>query len=142
MLNIIDTIRLKLKVGQNSPTPAIASVLGQRGVNIMKFLQQFNTLVKGIEQGCDVVIVAHIYQNKSFKIIVKGRPASDLLKEAMQLSKGSAEPGKVFVGSLTLDQVREIAKLKMCNVHTRTLQGMVNMLLGTAYSMGIKVLVE
>ncbi len=141
MLNIEGAVqvRLKLDVGQMAPTPAIASVLGSRGVNIMKFLQEFNQLVKSYDAGCKVIVIAYIFKDKKFKIIIKGRPAADLLKEEAKLQKGSSEPGKVFSGTLTMEQVRKVAEAKIGNVHTRDLDGMVSMLVGTARSMGMRI---
>ncbi|MBQ4875576.1 MAG: 50S ribosomal protein L11 [Rickettsiaceae bacterium H1] len=139
MVNLSSVVRLKLKVGQMSPNPAIASVLGQRGVNIMKFLQQFNSLVKDYQQNCNVIILAKIFKDKNFDIIIKGRPSADLLKEKAGLSKGSSEPGKVSKGKLTMLEINEIAELKAKNIHNKNLSGIVKMLLGTAYSIGIIV---
>lgn len=133
------SVRLKIKVGQMSPTPAIASALGQRGVQIIKFLQDFNVLVKGEADGKGVIITADIFQDKSYKILVKGRPISDLLKESASLEKGSSEPGKSVVAQLTMDQIKDVAVAKQKYLKTKCLESMIKMVLGTAYSIGIKV---
>ena len=140
MLSVVGVVRLKLKVGQMAPTPAIASALGQRGVNIMKFLQTFNSLVAQHKPDCVVIVLAQIYQNKSFDIIIKGRPSADLLKEACGLSKGSSEPGKVNGGVLTMEQLMDIAQIKAQTVHNKCMKGVIRMLIGTAHSIGINIL--
>lgn len=142
MLKAISIIRLRLQVGQMAPTPAIASALGQRGVNIMKFLQSFNSLMKDESKGSNVIVIAHIFQNKTFTIIVKGRTVADLLKEAAGISKGSSEPGKVRQGNLTMSQIIEVAKMKSKNMRNKTEKGLIKMLIGTARSIGIEILEE
>ena len=132
-------VRLRLDVGQKAPTPAIASVLGSRGVNIMKFLQEFNALVKGFAPGCRVGVIADIFKDKKFKIDVRGPSVADLLKEAAKLSKGSSEPGKVLEGVVTKDQIRKIAEGKMKVMHARNVEGVMKMVMGTARSMGMRV---
>ncbi len=140
MSEIVAKVRLKLKVGQMAPTPAIASALGQRGVNIIKCLQAFNALAeKEYSKDSSVIVLISIFKNKDFKIKLNGNPTADLLKKAAKLSSGSAEPGKSQVGSLTMEQILEVAQVKAKNMHNKVMGGVVSMLVGTARSIGIKV---
>lgn len=142
MSGVLSVVRLRLKVGQMAPTPAIASALGQRGVNIMKFLQNFNSLVKDYKVDSRVIVLAKIFKNKTFEIFVKGRPLADLLKEKADLSKGSSEPGKIQIGEIDMSQVVQIAQIKMERMHSKGIDGMVRMVLGTARSIGMKVVYD
>ena len=133
-------VNLKIPAGQSSPSPAIASALGQRGVNIVKFFEEFAALTsKGFEPGKTLIVVVFVKKNKAFKIIIKGRPLSDMIKEALKITKGSATPGKNFVSSIDDDIAELIAKEKLPFTNAYDEAAAINMVFGTARSMGIKI---
>ncbi len=136
--NIVEIIKMKLKVGQSAPTPSISSVLGPRGINPMKFLQEFNSSFQD-KQSYEVIVNVQIHKDKTFKIVLKGRPSSQLIKEAINLPKGSSTPGKDQKGIITMDQLHKIAKLKIENIHSKNIDGVIRMLIGTARSIGVDV---
>jgi large subunit ribosomal protein L11 len=115
--------------------------LGQRGVNIMEFCKAFNakTQASGVEAGTPLPVVITVYTDRSFSFITKTPPAAYLLQKAAKLKKGSTTPGREFVGSVTMDQVRQIAELKMQDLSANDIESAARIIEGSARSMGLKV---
>lgn len=132
-------IKLQVPAGQANPSPPIGPALGQRGVNIMEFCKAFNASTGGMEAGMPIPTVITVYADRSFSFVTKTPPASILLKRAANLAKGSAEPNKSKVGTVTAKQVEEIAKTKLPDLNTETLEAAMASVRGTARSMGIDV---
>ena len=132
------TIKLYCPAGQANPAPPVGPALGQHGVNIMEFCKSFNERTKGRE-GLTLPAVITIYEDRSFDFIVKSPPSAVLLKRACGVAKASGEPNKTKVGKVTLAQIREIAQEKAKDLNSKNPQGAVNIIKGTARSMGIEV---
>ncbi|MBI2083983.1 MAG: 50S ribosomal protein L11 [Deltaproteobacteria bacterium] len=132
-------VKLQCPAGQANPAPPVGPALGQHGVNIMEFCKQFNAKTQKMEPGLVTPVVITIYQDRSFSFILKTPPASVLLKKAAKVEKGSGEPNKAKVGSVTVKQVEEIAKMKMPDLNVNTLEAAIKTVAGTARSMGIEV---
>ena len=135
---VIANIKLQVPAGQANPSPPIGPALGQHGVNIMEFCKAFNAKTQG-QEGMIIPVVITVYADRSFSFITKTPPASVLLKKAAKIAKGSSEPNRVKVGKVTMEQVEEIAKLKMPDLNARDLQAAIRIIIGTARSMGIEV---
>ncbi len=135
---VIDKLKLQIPAGKANPSPPVGPALGQRGVNIMEFCKAFNAATQN--EG-DVIIpaVITVYADHSFSFITKTPPASLLLKKAAGLSKGSAEPNKDKVGTVSSAQVQEIAEAKMADLNANDIQAAMKIIAGTARSMGITV---
>ncbi|MGB1547927.1 MAG: 50S ribosomal protein L11 [Alphaproteobacteria bacterium] len=133
-------IKLQIPAGQANPSPPIGPALGQRGVNIMEFCKAFNAETQNVEQGMPVPTVITVYADRSFSFITKTPPASYFLKRAAKLAKGAAKAGRDPIGSVTMDQVREIAEKKMADLNANDIDAAVQMIAGSARSMGIEVL--
>ena len=132
-------IKLQVKAGQANPSPPIGPALGQRGVNIMEFCKQFNAATANLEPGMPIPTVITVYADRSFTFATKSPPATYFIKKAAKLDKGSAAPSKTNVGSITMDQLREIAQAKMKDLNANDLDAATKMLVGSAKSMGIAV---
>ena len=132
-------INLQVPAGQANPSPPIGPALGQRGVNIMEFCKAFNAKSKDTEQGTPIPVTITVYSDRSFSFVMRTPPASFFLKKAAKLGSGSKEPGRTMVGKVTMDQVREIAKLKMKDLNALDADGAMKVIAGTARSMGIVV---
>ncbi|MCH8126010.1 MAG: 50S ribosomal protein L11 [Bacteroidetes bacterium] len=135
---VIGLIKLQLPAGSATPSPPVGPALGQHGVNIMEFCKAFNSKTQD-KQGLIIPAVITVYADRSFSFITKTPPAAVLLKKAAGLEKGSGEPNKEKVGNVTLDQVKEIAELKMPDLNANDIDAAVLMIKGTARSMGIVV---
>ena len=135
---IIGQIKLQVTAGQANPAPPVGPALGAKGVNIMQFCQQFNEQTKDL-QGTKVPVVITVYNDRSFTFIVKSPPAPVLLLKALKLAKGSPNSIETKVGKVTVEQLEEIAKVKMNDLNANTLESAVSMISGTARSMGIEV---
>ena len=135
---VVGMIKLQIPAGQANPSPPVGPALGQHGVNIMEFCKAFNAKTQQ-QQGMIIPVVITVYADRSFSFITKTPPASDLLKKAAKIEKGSGEPNKNKVGSVTLAQVEEIAKLKMVDLNAKTLEAAVKIIAGSARSMGVEV---
>ena len=135
---IIAQVKLQIPAGNANPAPPVGPALGQHGVNIMGFCKDFNAKTKG-QEGFIIPVVITVYANRSFSFITKTPPASDLLKKAAGLAKGSGEPNKNKVGKVTMKQVEEIAKTKMPDLNTKSMDSAVRIILGSARSMGLEV---
>lgn len=131
-------VKLQVPAGQATPAPPVGPALGQHGVNIMDFVRQFNDKTKD-QQGMIIPVVISIFEDKSFSFITKTPPAAILLKKAAKLAKGSGEPNRNKVGTVTESQIEEIAKLKMPDLNAASLESAKSMIRGTARSMGILV---
>ena len=131
-------VKLQCPAGQATPAPPVGPALGQHGVNIMDFCRQFNDRTKE-QQGLIIPVVISVYEDRTFSFITKTPPAAVLLKRAAKLAKASGEPNKNKVGSVTKEQVREIAQLKMPDLNAASVDSAMRMVAGTARSMGILV---
>ncbi len=129
-------IKLQIRGGQANPSPPVGPALGAKGVNIMDFCKQFNAKTQD-QPGKVLPVVITVFTDKSFTFIVKTPPAAILLLEAAKLKSGSAEPNRVKVASVTWDQVKEIAEIKMPDLNAFTVESGMKMVAGTARSMGI-----
>ncbi len=135
---IIGMIKLQLPAGNATPSPPVGPALGQHGVNIMEFCKAFNAKTQD-KQGLIIPAVITVYADRSFSFITKTPPAAVLLTKAAGLEKGSSEPNKNKVGKVTMQQVREIAELKMPDLNAHDVNAAISMVMGTARSMGILV---
>lgn len=131
-------LNLQAPGGQATPGPPIGPALGQHGVNIGQFVQQFNAASASLN-GMPVGVVITIYADRSFSFEVKSPPAAVLLKEAAKLEKASGTAGREMIGMVTQGQVREIAERKLAHLNTTSLEAACRMIEGTARSMGIEV---
>ncbi|CCQ74620.1 50S ribosomal protein L11 [Magnetospira sp. QH-2] len=132
-------IKLQIAAGQANPSPPVGPALGQAGVNIMEFCKAFNASTQQMEQGMPIPVVITVYADKSFTFVTKSPPASFFIKKAAGLSKGSSNPGVELNGTVTVEQLREIAEQKKADLNSNDVEGAVAMLAGTARSMGIEV---
>ena len=135
---VIAEVKLQIPAGQANPSPPVGPALGQRGVNIMEFCKAFNARTQS-QAGMIIPVLITVYADRSFTFITKTPPASVLLKKAAGLDKGSKEPGKTKVGTVTRAQVSEIAKLKMPDLTVNSLEAAERTVAGTARSMGLEV---
>src|SRR5271157_740332 len=133
------TVKLQLPAAKATPAPPVGTALGPHGVNIMDFCKQFNAKTAKEPDGMIIPVLVTIYSDRSFTFIMKTPPASELLKRAAGIVKGSPEPNRNKVGKLTLKQVEEIAKLKLPDLNARDLAAAVATIKGTARSIGIDV---
>lgn len=131
-------VRLQVKGGQANPAPPIGPALGSKGVNIMDFCKQFNARTQD-KMGKVLPVVLTVYSDKSFEFIIKTPPVAIQLVEAAKIQKGSAEPNRKKVGSVSWDQVRTIATEKMPDLNCFTIESAMKLVAGTARSMGITV---
>jgi len=131
-------IKLQIPAGQATPSPPVGPALGQHGVNIMDFCKAFNAETQG-KEGMIIPVIISVYKNKTFSFITKSPPASILLKQAASIAKGSSNPSREFVGTVTGEQVREIARTKMEDLNANTVEQAARIIEGSAKSMGIQV---
>jgi large subunit ribosomal protein L11 len=131
-------VKLQVRGGAANPSPPVGPALGAAGVNIMEFCKQFNARTQD-KQGKVLPVVISVYKDKSFDFVVKTPPAAVQLLEAAKIKKGSGEPNRVKLGSVTWDQVRTIAEDKMVDLNAFTVESAMSMVAGTARSMGMKV---
>lgn len=135
---ILGVVKLQLPAGQATPAPPVGPSLGQYGINLPGFCKDFNARTQG-QEGLVFPAVITVYADRSFSFELKSPPAAVLLKRAAGLAKGSGEPNRQKVGSVTMDQVREIARTKMADLNAASLEAAVMMVRGTARSMGLEV---
>ena len=131
-------IKLQLPAGKATPAPPVGPALGQHGVNIMGFCKEFNAKTAN-QAGLIIPVVITVYQDRSFSFILKTPPAAVLIKKELGLESGSGVPNRTKVGTLTKDQVRKIAELKMPDLNAATIETAMSMIEGTARSMGVNV---
>lgn len=135
---IIGELKLQLPAGKATPAPPVGPALGQRGINIMEFVKAFNAKTAN-QPGMIIPTVITVYADRSFSFILKTPPASVLIKKAAKKEKGSAVPNKNKVGRITKAQVEEIAKIKMPDLNANDVEAAMQMIEGTARSMGIEI---
>ena len=131
-------VKLQVPAGAASPAPPVGTALGPHGINIMEFVQAFNSKTAD-QAGMIIPVEMTIYTDRTFKFITKTPPAPVLIKKAINLAKGSGEPNKNKVGSIKRSQLEEIAKTKMEDLNAASLEAAVSMIAGTARSMGVTV---
>jgi len=136
---VMGSFKLQLNAGQATMAPPVGPAFGQRGLNGMEFVKQFNAQTQK-QVGLILPVVITFYSDKSFTFVIKTPPAAVLLKKTANLQSGSAEPNKKKVGKVTLAQVKEIAELKMKDLNANTIDAAISMIKGTARSMGIEVI--
>ncbi|MEL7165467.1 MAG: 50S ribosomal protein L11 [Pseudomonadota bacterium] len=133
------TMKLQVPAGQANPSPPVGPALGQRGINIMEFCKAFNAKTADMEPGAPCPTVISYYQDKSFSMDIKTPPASYYLKKAAKLKSGANNPSRETVGTVTAAQVREIAEAKMKDLNANDIDAAMQIILGSARSMGIEV---
>ena len=144
---IIGQLKLQVKAGQANPSPPVGPALGQRGLNIMAFVKEFNAKTADMEPGTPTPVIITYYQDKSFSLETKTAPASFLLKKAAGLppigkrnrAKGSVKPGREVAGTVTVAQIKAIAETKMKDLSAVDIEGAMQIILGSARSCGIEV---
>lgn len=135
---IIANIKLQIKAGKATPSPPIGPALGQHGVNIMEFCKAYNAMTQN-QEGTIIPVVITVYADRSFTFITKTPPVSVLLKQAAKIAKGSSDPKRDKVGTVSAAQVKEIAELKYKDLNAVNIEGAMNIIAGTARSMGIEI---
>ena len=133
-------IKLQITAGAANPAPPVGPALGQHGVNIMDFCKQFNEKTRKLEQGVPIPVVITVFEDRTFTFITKMPPMAALIKKAAGLAKGSGVPNKDKVGKLTLKQVEEVAKIKLPDLNTKDVKQAMEMVKGTARSMGVDII--
>lgn len=144
---VIGSLKLQIKAGQANPSPPVGPALGQRGINIMEFCKAFNAKTQEMEPGSPVPVIITYYADKSFSFVTKTAPASFYLKKAAGLKpvgkrnrpRGSEKPGRETAGYVTVAQVREIAEAKMKDLSANDVEAAMQIILGSARSIGIEV---
>jgi large subunit ribosomal protein L11 len=135
---VLTQIKLQAPGGQATPAPPVGPALGQHGVNIMEFVKAFNAQTAG-DPGVTMPVVITVYEDRSFNFVVKTPPAAVLIRQAIGLDKGSGEPNRTKVGTITRDQVREIATKKLPDLNAHDVDQASKIIEGTARSMGVEV---
>jgi large subunit ribosomal protein L11 len=135
---VMAQIKLQIAAGKANPSPPVGPALGQHGVNIMDFCKAFNARTAN-DEGMIIPVVITVFQDRTFQFITKTPPAAILLKKAAKVAKGAGDPKRDRVGSVTREQVEEIAKIKMPDLNANDLDAACNIIAGTARSMGIEV---
>ena len=136
---LVTQIKLQIQAGKATPAPPVGPALGQHGLNIMEFCKGFNEQTQG-QDGSIIPVVISVFKDRSFTFVTKTPPASDLLKKAAGIIKGSAVPNKDKVGTVTAAKVEEIARLKQEDLNAADLAGAIKIIQGTARSMGLDVI--
>ena len=144
---IIGSLKLQVKAGQANPSPPVGPALGQRGLNIMAFVKEFNAKSADLPPGTPTPVIITYYQDKSFSLELKTPPASVLLKQAAGLppvgkrnrAKGSPKPGREVAGKVSAAQIRQIAETKMKDLNANSIEAAMQIILGSAKSCGIEV---
>ena len=135
---VLTQIKLQAPAGSASPAPPVGPALGQHGVNIMEFVKAFNAQTQG-DAGTVIPVVITVYEDRSFTFVTKSPPAAVLIKQALSLEKGSSEPYREKVGTITQDQLRQIAERKMNDLNANDVEAAAKIIAGTARSMGVEV---
>jgi large subunit ribosomal protein L11 len=136
---ILGLIKLQIPAGAANPSPPVGPALGQRGLNILDFCKAFNEKTKNLEKGAPIPVVITAYKDKTFNFVTKLPPVSYYLKKAAKIKKGNSTPGRTLVGKVTLSDVTKIANEKMVDLNAIDLDGAINMIKGSAVSMGMEV---
>ncbi|WP_367676839.1 50S ribosomal protein L11 [Buchnera aphidicola] len=132
-------IKLQVPAGSATPSPPIGPALGQKGLNIMEFCKLFNSKTEKLEKGLPIPVIITVYSDKSFTFITKTSPASTLLKKAAGIKSGSKKPNQEIVGSITNQQIQDIAKIKASDMTGSNIEKISKSILGTAKSMGLTI---
>jgi large subunit ribosomal protein L11 len=135
---VLTQIKLQAVGGQASPAPPVGPALGQHGINIMEFCKAFNAQTQG-DTGTTIPVVITVYEDRSFTFVTKTPPAAVLIKQAINLEKGSGEPHRLKVGTITQAQLRDIAERKLADLNANDLEQASKIIAGTARSMGVDV---
>lgn len=135
---LVTTLKLQLPAGQATPAPPVGTALGPHGVNLMEFVKAYNDATSS-QRGQIIPVEISIYEDRTFDFVMKTPPAAALLRQAARIDKGSGEPNKEKVGSVTRAQVKEIAEIKMPDLNAIDIEGAMKVVEGTARSMGIVV---
>jgi large subunit ribosomal protein L11 len=135
---VLTVIKLQIPAGAANPAPPVGPALGQHGVNIMEFVKAFNAQTQS-DAGTVIPVVITVYEDRSFTFITKSPPAAVLIKQALSLEKGSAEPNREKVARITQDQLRQIAEKKMKDLNANDIDAAAKIIAGTARSMGVEV---
>ena len=136
---VLTQIKLQAPAGQASPAPPVGPALGQHGVNIMEFVKAFNAQTQS-EAGTVIPVVITVFEDRSFTFVTKSPPAAVRIKQALSLEKGSSEPFREKVGTITQDQLRQIAERKMKDLNANDVDAAAKIIAGTARSMGVDVI--
>ena len=136
---LVGTLKLQIPAGQANPSPPVGPALGQRGINIMEFCKAFNAATDSMEKGMPIPVEITAFSDKSFTFITKTPPASYFLKKAAKLEKGGQTPGRSTIGKVTLAQCKEIAEAKEKDLNAVNIDGAIEMVKGSARSMGLEV---
>ena len=136
---LVGTLKLQVPAGKANPSPPVGPALGQRGINIMEFCKAFNAKTADMEPGAPCPTVISYYQDKSFSMDIKTPPASYYLRKAAKLKSGATNPGRETAGTVNAAQVKEIAEAKMTDLNANDIEGAMQIILGSARSMGIEV---
>lgn len=135
---VVGMIKLQLPAGKATPAPPVGPALGQHGVNIMAFCKEYNAKTAN-QAGMTIPVIISVYQDRSFSFVLKTPPAAVLIKKAVGLKSGSGEPNTNKVGTITKAQLKEIAETKMPDLNAGSVEAAMNMIAGTARSMGVTV---
>ncbi|MEM7553677.1 MAG: 50S ribosomal protein L11 [Cyanobacteria bacterium P01_A01_bin.84] len=135
---VVALIKLALQAGKANPAPPVGPALGQHGVNIMMFCKEYNAKTAD-KAGTVIPVEISVYEDRSFTFILKTPPASVLITKAAKIAKGSSEPNKTKVGSITTEQLREIAETKMPDLNANDIEAAMRIIAGTARNMGVTV---
>lgn len=135
---VVGELKLQIPAGKANPSPPVGPALGQRGVNIMEFCKAFNEKTKDMGD-FNIPVIITVYQDKSFTFITKKPPVTDLIKKTMKIQKGSDNPLKNKIGTLTHSQLEEIAKIKMEDLNTKDIESAKKIVAGSARSMGVEI---
>jgi len=136
---ILGYIKLQIPAGGANPSPPVGPALGQRGLNIMEFCKAFNEKTKNLEKGSPIPVIITAYKDKKFDFITKLPPVSFYLKKAANIKKGNSTPGKSLLGKVNSKQIEDIAKEKMQDLNAIDVKGAVEMVKGSARSMGMEI---
>lgn len=136
--NIKSSLKLLVPGGAATPAPPVGSALGQHGVNIMEFCKQFNAKTAD-RKGETVPVIITVFKDRTFTFVIKTAPTSELIKKKISASKGSARPNEQKIGKITWSEIEEIAKIKLPDLNTRTVDAAKQIVAGTARSMGVEV---
>ena len=136
---VLGLIKLQIPAGGANPSPPVGPALGQRGLNIMDFCKAFNDKTKDLEKGAPIPVVITAYKDRSFVFVTKLPPVSYYLKKAAKIKKGNPTPGRTLLGKVTMEDVRKIATEKMVDLNAIDIEGAMNMVKGSAVSMGMEV---
>ena len=136
---VLGLIKLQIPAGGANPSPPVGPALGQRGLNIMDFCKAFNDKTKDLEKGAPIPVVITAYKDRTFSFITKLPPVSYYLKKAAKIKKGNSTPGRSLEGKVTMEDVKKIASQKMVDLNAIDIEGAMNMVKGSAVSMGMEV---